>query len=162
MNQDVSLHVISYPCLTDAIRLIVPDHTGNTAVAAEAPVIPDRTISGSHDWLRFGQGIAITNDRRRSMVRSIVYNRATNGSDHRPMWINDCVRRPILDQSWHHGTECMIGRSQSHPVSESRATAHQITCSGLMENIFVVPPVAMPCKQSGHVVSSRTTEPDMV
>ena len=69
------------------------------------------TISGSYDWLRFGQGAtdrqclqrspaavvyrdwslrigrmrgrAMTNDWRRWMARSVDRNRATSGSDHR-------------------------------------------------------------------------------
>ena len=80
---------------------------------ALATVTPDRTISGSYDWLRFGQGAtdrqcpqrspvpvvyrdwslsfdrtrgrAITNDSRRWMALSVAGNRATIGNDHQPI-----------------------------------------------------------------------------
>ena len=63
------------------------------------------------------RGCAITNDRRILMVRSIVVNRATSGSDQRPMY--DQLLRPIVraivascdrayDQSWHPTTDGTI------------------------------------------------------
>ena len=78
----------------------------------KATVTPDRTISGSYDWLRLCQdatdrqcllrspaavayrdrclrvvtGHAITNDWRISMARAIVVNHATSGIDQRPMY----------------------------------------------------------------------------
>ena len=76
----------------------------------KATVTPDRKISGSYDWLRLGQGAtdqqcllrspaaaniprsistrgrAIMNDWRISVVRAIVGNHATSGSDQRPMY----------------------------------------------------------------------------
>ena len=72
----------------------------------KATVTPDRTISGSYDWLRLGQSVmfatisssgriprsiftcghAFTNDWRISMARVIVGNRATGGSDQRSMY----------------------------------------------------------------------------
>ena len=79
---------------------------------SEATVTPDRTISGSNDWLRLAKvrpignfcydliisssgriprpiskrGRAITNDWRISMAGAIAGHRATSGSDQRPMY----------------------------------------------------------------------------
>ena len=107
-------------------------------------VTPDRTISGSYGLVAIGprcdrsaifatisssgrisrsisrptRGRAITNDWRISMARTIAGNRATGGSDQRPMYdgrrlvvrsIDRCIRRPIVraivayfDRSYDH------------------------------------------------------------
>ena len=76
------------------------------------------------------RGRAITNDTKVSMARAIVGNRATSGSDQRPMYdqllrpttdrtINRDGRRPMVgsivascdrsyEHSWHPVAECMI------------------------------------------------------
>ena len=61
------------------------------------------TISSSGRILRsiFTRGRAITNDWRISMARTIVGNRATSGSD----------QRPIYDHSWRPATDGTINRS---------------------------------------------------
>ena len=109
-------------------------------------VSPSRTIYGSYDWLRFGQGVtdrhamsatisssvrlvrlvleiahtrggAITNDWRRSMATAVVCNRATRGCDHRPI-----VRIIIVsddrsyDQSWCRVTDRTINRDSKNLV----------------------------------------------
>ena len=64
---------------------------------------PSHAAIDLYAWSRY----AITNDWRMSMARSIVGNRATSGSDQRPMY----------DQSWRPVTNGTINRS-FHPATD--------------------------------------------
>ena len=119
----------------------------DTNKVAKATVTPDRTISGSYDWLRLGHGAtdrqcllrspatagriprstsmrcrATMNDRRKLMATAIVGNRATiGGSDHRPMY--DQSLRPATDAT----TNMIVASSdRSYEHSWHRVTKRTI------------------------------------
>ena len=101
-------------------------------------------ISGSYDWLRLGQGAtdrqcllydlqqrshirrsistrgrAIANDWRISMTRAIVGNRATSGSDQRPMY--DQLLRPMTDRTINRGDRIVTAGDRPIVASCDRA-----------------------------------------
>ena len=123
------------PC-TIFLRITCPNHRNFLfsqllIYLRKATVTPDRTITGSYDWLRLDQGATdrqfllrspvvvayrdrflrdITNDWRISMAISIAGNRATSGSDQQLMYY----------QSWWPATDGTINRSL-HPAPIVRA-----------------------------------------
>ena len=107
------------------------------------------------------RGCAITNDWRISMVRSIVVNRATSGSDQRPMY--DQLLRPIAraivascdrayDQSWHPTTDGTINRGIQRPIERPIVASCDRSCdcrSAIIHNWW--------CHHARLVVRSRNT-----
>ena len=79
---------------TSVVFLNFLGYLRHSCCSSKATVTPDRTIYGSYDWLRLGQGAtdrqfllrspaAITNDLRISIARAIAGNRATSNNDQR-------------------------------------------------------------------------------
>ena len=117
------------------------------------------TISRSgriFDWsLAIGRerGRAISNDWRKSMARSVVGNRETSGSDHRPIVRSSCDR--LHDQSWHPATDRTINRRVR------RRNERPIVASATDSTIDRTT-VAKSCDKSGQFASNRSTDHDVI